>query len=209
MLRPFAMLILARCTLRGRSVRLHDLGRVVGGWACSRCRLGVPSHRRAAAARAKCPVPVVLLFGHAPCALSCRQIQRNFAALALWKAPTVVGPAPPSPVVGPLAAPFRLVWRSHWIVAGGGRTACLLCGRAATARARVGLAASPCTGISEVPSAGLVGPLLAGIFDAALDRAPPAWIARAVALQWRRIAAGNGVPVGILVRHDPAAMPPD
>jgi len=192
-----------------REVRVHELGRVAGGWACSRCRLAVPSHRRAAAARAKCPVPVVLLLGHDPCALSCRQIQRNFAALALWKAPTVVGPAPPSLVVGPVVAPFRLVWRSHWIVTGGGRTACLLCGRAATARARIGLAASPCAGISEAPSAGLVGPLLAGIFDAALDRAPPAWLARAAALQWRRIAASGGVPVGNLVRNDPAAMPPD
>jgi hypothetical protein len=89
-----------------REVRVHELGRVAGGWACSRCRLAVPSHRRAAAARAKCPVPVVLLLGHDPCALSCRQIQRNFAALALWKAPTAVGPAPPSLVVGPVVAPF-------------------------------------------------------------------------------------------------------
>jgi hypothetical protein len=210
-LRPFAKALChaePRAALATKEVHLHDLVRVAGGWACARCRLGVPSHRRAAAARAKCPVPVVLV-GHVPCALSCRQIQRNLSALELWRAPTVVAPGPPGPVVGPLAAPFRLVWRSHWIVAGGGRTACLSCGRAATARARVGLAASPCTGVAEVPSAGLVGPLLAGIFDASLDRAPPAWRARAVALRWRRIAASGGGPVGILVRNDPAAMPPD
>jgi hypothetical protein len=104
------------------------------------------------------------------------------------------------------ARPFRLVWRSHWIVKGGGRSACLACGRAATARPRISLEASACLGMSEAPSAALTGPLLAGIFDAALDRAPPAWSARAGALQRRSLPTRSFV-VGNLVRFDPAARP--
>ncbi len=187
----------------------HDLGRVVGGWACSRCRLAVAPGRRAAAARSKCPVPVFHLFGRDTCQATQAQVLQNPAAISEWKAQQcivaellpVAAPAPPPP--------FRLIWRSHWIVQGGGRSACLACGRAATAHARVGLAASPCTGMSGTPSAGLTGPLLAGIFDAALDVAPPAWEARAVALHWRQVPARVFVPVGNLVREDPAAMPPD
>ena len=191
-----------------REYRVHDLGRVAGGWACLRCRLAVPSGRRAAAIRAKCPVPEVLLFGRDPCPVTRTQLLRNLAAIATWKAQQVILAVVDS-VAAPVPRPFRLVWRSHWIVTGGGRSACLACGRAATAHARIGLEASPCSGISESPSAGLTGPLLAGIFDAALDRAPPAWLARAGALQWRSVPASFFGPVGILVRNDPAAMPPD
>jgi hypothetical protein len=192
-----------------REALCHDLGRVVGGWACTRCRLAVASGRRAAAAKSKCPVPVFRLFGRDTCPVTQAQVLHNLAAISAWKAQQCPAVAP-APVLAPVPSPMiRLMWRSHWIVQGGGRSACLACGRAATAHARVRLAASPCTGMSMSPSAGLTGPLLAGIFDAALDVAPPAWEARAVALHWRRIPARVFVPVGNLVREDPAAMPPD
>jgi hypothetical protein len=193
-----------------RDTRVHALARVVGGWACLRCRLAVPAARRAAAARTNCPVPEYLLFGRDTCPATRAQILQNLAAIALWKTQQLPIPVAESaaPAAAPPAPPVRLVWRSHWIVKGGGRSACLACGRTATARARIGLDASACPGISETPSAALTGPLLAGNFDAALDRAPPAWLARAGALQWRSLPARR-VFVGNLVRSDPAALPPD
>jgi hypothetical protein len=200
-----------------REIRVRALARVVGGWACLCCRLAVPAAWRAAADRTNCPVPEYLLFGRESCPATRAQIPHNLSAIALWKAqqlPIAVAVAVPEAVsvVAPeatlAARPFRLVWRSHWIVKGGGRGACLACGRAATARPRISLEASACLGMSEAPSAALTGPLLAGIFDAALDRAPPAWSARAGALQRRSLPARSFV-VGNLVRFDPAALPPD
>jgi hypothetical protein len=94
---------------------------------------------------------------------------------------SLIGPAA---VVADIIAerPFVLAWRPHWIVTGAVRSACLNCGIFVPSHARVGLAASPCSGFTGTPSGGMIGPLLAGAFDAALEHAPDAWIARAMAL---------------------------
>jgi hypothetical protein len=88
-----------------RDALCHDLGRVVGGGACSRCRLAVTPGRRAAAARSKCPVPVFRLFGRDTCQTTQAQVLHNLAAISAWKAQQCVV-AEPVPVAAPAPPPL-------------------------------------------------------------------------------------------------------
>jgi hypothetical protein len=184
---PFAK---ARCTSSPlaaharRETLVHELFRVPRGWACLRCRLAVSSARRASASRARCPVTEYFLVDGSPCLNTRLQIQVNLAAIAAWKAarPIVVVALVGIPPL--IAPPHGPVWLPHWVLQGPLRTACLQCGRSATARARVSLQSSPCEGLAARPAAGLVAPLLGGAFDLALANKPAAWLARARDLGW-------------------------
>jgi hypothetical protein len=171
-----------------REYTVHDLVRVQGGWACLRCRLGVSSSRRANAARSKCPVMEYYLIDGAPCLHTRSQEQCNIAALAAWKIERhtqveAIVVAPP-----PIARPALPVWQPHWLLQGGMRSACLRCGRSATARARNSLSSTACLGQASKPAAGLLGPLLGGAFDLALCGKPAAWLELAQSLGWRPIS---------------------
>jgi hypothetical protein len=189
-----------------RSTACHDLVRCVGGWYCARCQLAVPSSRRAAASRARCPVPVVADGTGAPLPLVMAGFRANLAELVAWRVHWAAI-APEEPAAPPLAADAAvpaarsfaaaLVWRPHRIVTarpGGNVTSlCLGCGLWGSRRAPRKLDASPCTALAVSV---LRGPpkaaLLAGAFDMALHVVPAAMRDRAIFLGWAPVATGTG-----------------
>ena len=174
----------------------HVLARVAGGWACVKCGLAATPARRAAAARALCPVPDLLGPDGRP-VVAARPWVAQYVRLAVsWRTSLRAPPPPPVPLVDPAVLPvLRLQWSNHWVLSGVAGSSCLRCGLSARRRDPRRLQGTPCPGV-VLAAAALVGPLLAGRFDVALAAALPAWVLKARELGW--------VPVPSQARlHDP------
>ena len=127
---------------------LHDLVRRHGGWGCARCGLAVAPKRRAAAARARCPVSDYHMAG-APCPDMALWIGAQLRMLPTWAA-RARGRQAATPLLAPeLAArpaPALAQWRDHVILepnAGRGKVRCLYCAQFADAAGT--LRGMPCT----------------------------------------------------------------
>ena len=141
-----------------RETLVQELVRVHGGWVCLRYRVAVSSARRASAARSKCPVMEFFMIDGAPCLNTRLQVQCSLAALAAWKKETPTRAVAVEVVPPPIARPLMPVWHPHWVLQGPMRSACLRCGRSATASARNSLSSTACVGLVAKPAAGLVAP---------------------------------------------------
>ena len=113
----------------------HALARVAGVWACMRCGLSATPSRRAAAARALCPVPDLLGPDGLP-VVSARPWVAQYVRLAVaWRTWLRAPPPPPAPCVGPDVPPLlRLQWSNHWVLSGHASSSCLRCGLSARRR---------------------------------------------------------------------------
>jgi hypothetical protein len=176
-----------------RGFEPHALFRCLHGWFCSRCRLPVTSSRRAAAARARCPVPAAVNGAGAPATDTVNGYSANLALVGAWRSLLSGGSLPPLQMAiapPPAPGPLALRWRAHWRLQGGGNSSilglCILCGAGDTRRAPRLLAGTACIAGPPVPA--LFGnkraALLAGVFDHALQARPLAWRVRAVRLGW-------------------------
>ena len=170
----------------------HLLARVPGGWACARCGMTATPSRRAAAARASCPVPDLLGHDGQPVLAARPWVAQYVCLAAAWRA-LLWAPPPPAPCGVPGAPSLlRLQWSHHWVLLSPAGSSCLRCGLSARRRDPRRLQGTPCPGVSSATAA-LSGPLLAGRYDASLAVAPLAWVLRARELGWVPVPANVGL----------------
>jgi hypothetical protein len=171
----------------------HDLCPVTGGWSCLRCRLPVTTGRRAAAAVATCPFPEVVGTDGQPRLAGRVQMQCNADITSTCHTARKFVPTQVAPVVPPPPAQEvfmqALHWVLHWKLTYGSTDVCLACGRKAIQRARIPLGATKCEGICK-PTAALLTPLRAGVFDTARMAAARPWRDRALTLGWKPVVPG-------------------
>jgi hypothetical protein len=169
----------------------HELQRCRGGWHCVACHLLATPSRRAAAARARCPMPQFWQAARL-CVASEQQVRRNWAICAALFSPK---PAPSvAPVVeAPEVAASPLRWRDHQVLTAPSHTACLRCGAVRVTRRRAHLLASSCASqVKAQDTAQLRTMLRAGVFDQALQQATPEVAALATSMGWQAVGCERG-----------------
>jgi hypothetical protein len=161
----------------------HELQRCPGGWFCRACHLLATPSRRAAASRAKCPLPQYLQAAR-PCLASEHQVRQNWGMIAALYSPKPVPAA--APAEAPVVEARTLRWRDHQLLMAPSHAACLRCGAVRVARRRAHLMASPCAGhIAGDGPPQLRALLRAGVFDVALQQATREVASLATSLGWR------------------------
>ena len=184
----------------------HELVRAPVGWQCRRCQLPVPSSRRAAASRSRCPVPAVYE-GQVRHMEAESWLCRQQRLPTEWKTancrPTPAdlrrrqqAPvcAPPPPVIAaPAAAALR--WKNHLAIQHNvtRQWVCMACGVRRGSFAK--LLSLPCSGWEPRLPKALALAIRAGAFDVSLASASRPVRVTAEARGWRPIAAvDEGAP---------------
>jgi hypothetical protein len=169
----------------------HELQRCQGGWHCTACHLLATPSRRAAAERARCPMPQ---FWNAArlCAASVQQVRKNWGVCAAYFSPKPIPAEVSVPAAQQVAVP-PLRWRDHQVLSAPSHAACLRCGAVRVARRRAHLLASPCAGLVGASATAQLRTLLrAGVFDQALQHAAPEVAARATSMGWQAVGSERG-----------------
>lgn len=136
----------------------HALERIPAGWRCVRCDQRVRPAAKAAVARKRCPVPLVLSGGQPRPMDSAYLGQVRLAAQARlqWARRASVEVVAPPPVARAGWGPLRR-WAKHWVVAldrhAMPRKLCLACGELRIQDSH--FARTPCPGICPWPRASI------------------------------------------------------
>ena len=165
----------------GRATAAHDMSRLGRGWVCCRCGLTCTAARRAAMARATCPVPDCL-GPDGTVILTARPWMAEAVGLAQrWRDWVRAQPAmPAAPAAPPPPRVLALAWRPHWVVRSPLKQLCLQCGALPRTRDPRRLQGEPCPGQQALSAAARLA-LRSGLFDQALGEAQPEWRERAAA----------------------------
>jgi len=181
---------------------VHDLPRGQTGWYCRRCPLLATPARRAAAAKAKRPVPKCVEGDPEHAEWIHAWGRHQMLQRESWRS-AITGKARPKVKRlqieamrtgadhGGAATGMR--WRSHLVVKRAvGADACLRCGETATVRDARRLLATPCSREVGCLPPRVRAPLLGGAFDAYVFSAPPQIRDRALAHGWVPPVSGDG-----------------
>jgi len=205
----------------GRMVAgVHDLVRGPAGWYCKRCHLVASPARRAAAARAKCPILACVDADPEHAGWVYAWGRHQLLQREVWRAaitgrprpktkrlqeeaasgPGGLGSGPPPPVLEPAAG---MRWRAHALARRrAGADACLRCGATATTRDAARLQATPCALAVRTLPARVRAPLLGGAFDEYLATARPQ--VRDLAMSHGWVPADGAAPAATPVCEGPA-----